>query len=165
MRDKALADFSKRPEDGQAIYEDTAHEVANQVAVRATQKAIRAGGVTECGDANNLNTRPITPILRPNGQPRAGGGGRGAKKASSGVTPSGKLCFRKAFEGCCGELKCLHLHNKAAMDDFQTRIGATSRTSARDGSALVALAVRLAHPQRLSNKHMQLLSRVRLRRT
>ena len=69
MRDKALADFSKRPD------EDTAHEVANQVAVRATQKAILAGGVIERGDANNINTCPITPVPRPNGQPRAGGGG------------------------------------------------------------------------------------------
>ena len=58
MRDKALANFSKRPESGLTIYEDTAREVANQVAVRATQKAFRAGGVTERGDANNLNTGP-----------------------------------------------------------------------------------------------------------
>ena len=75
MRDKALADFLRRPEDGQTIHEDTAREVANQVAVRATQKAIRTSGVTERSDANNLNTRPITPVLRPNGQQRAGGRG------------------------------------------------------------------------------------------
>ena len=62
MRDKALAEFSKRPESGWVIYEETAREVANQVAVRATQKAIRAGGVTERGDVNNLNTRPIIPV-------------------------------------------------------------------------------------------------------
>ena len=47
LRDKALSDFSKHPEAGLTIYEDTARELANQVAVRATQKAIRAGGVTE----------------------------------------------------------------------------------------------------------------------
>ena len=75
MRDKALAEFSRRPEDGLTIYEDTAREVASQVAVRATQKAIRAGGVTERDNANNFNTRPITPVLRPNGQQRAGGRG------------------------------------------------------------------------------------------
>ena len=61
MHDKALADFSKHLEAGLTIYEDTARELANQVAVRATQKATQAGGVTERGDANNLNTRPSTP--------------------------------------------------------------------------------------------------------
>ena len=75
MWDKALADFLRQPEDGQAIYEDTACEVANQVAVHTTQKAIHASSITEHGDANNLNTRPITPVPRPNGQPRAGDGG------------------------------------------------------------------------------------------
>ena len=68
------------------------------VLVRATQKAIRAGGVTERGDANNLNTHPTTPVLRPNGQTRAGDGGRGGGKGSGGATP-GKPCFRKAFQG------------------------------------------------------------------
>ena len=66
MRDKALADLSRRPESGLAIYKDMAREVVNQVAARATQKAIQAGGVTERGDANNLNTHPSTPTPQPN---------------------------------------------------------------------------------------------------
>ena len=37
MRDKPLADFSRRPESGRTIYKDTACEVANQVAVCTTQ--------------------------------------------------------------------------------------------------------------------------------
>ena len=51
-----------------------------QVAVHTTQKATCAGGVTERDDANNLNTRPITPIPRPNG-PQKGGGRGGASRA------------------------------------------------------------------------------------
>ena len=125
MRDKALADFSKRPEDGQAIYEDTAHEVANQVAVRATQKAIRAGGVTECGDANNLNTRPPTPTTRPNGNQKGGGrgGGKGGGKGNGGVQSSGNPCFRKAYEGKCNDPKCPHLHDQSVIDKFKAKSG------------------------------------------
>ena len=61
MRDSTLTAFSKSPAKGQAIYKWTSCEVANQVAVHATQMAICAGGVTECGDANNINTHPMRP--------------------------------------------------------------------------------------------------------
>ena len=99
------------------------------MAVRATQKAIRAGGVTERGDANNLNTRPITPVTRPNGQQRGGGrgGGKGgsAKNGGGGVKSSGNPCFKKAYEGSCGDPKCPHLHDKATMEAFKAKMGAS----------------------------------------
>ena len=41
MSDNVLAAFSRWPDDGQAIYEDTVRKVMNQVAVCATQHAIR----------------------------------------------------------------------------------------------------------------------------
>jgi hypothetical protein len=124
-----MADFSNRPESGLVIYEGTAREVANQVAVRATQKAIRAGGVTERGDVNNLNTRPITPVPRPNGQQKGGGrgGGKGGdgKSGGGGVKPSGNPCCKKAYEGSCGDPQCLHLHDKATMEVFKAKMGAS----------------------------------------
>ena len=97
---------------------------ANIVAVRATQKAIRAGGVTKRGDVNNLNVRPDTPVPRPIGQPKGKGGGRGGGKGGGGVIQSGKPCFCKAFEGQCGEPKCPHAHDKKAMDEFKAKMGA-----------------------------------------
>ena len=127
MRDKALADFSRRPESGLVIYEDTAREVANQVAVRATQKAIRAGGVTERGDANNLNTCLSTPVPRPNDQRKGGGrgGGKGGgAKGGASVKSSGNLCFKKAYEGCCSDPKCPHLHDTATIEAFKAKLGA-----------------------------------------
>jgi hypothetical protein len=128
MRDKALADFSRQPESGLAIYEETAHEVANQVAVHMTQKAIRAGGVTKRGDANNLNTCPNTPTPRPNdrqtGGGRGGGKGGGAK-GGAGVKSSGNPCFKRAYEGRCGDPKCPHLHNTATIEAFKAKLGAS----------------------------------------
>ena len=81
MRDSAPAAFSKQPAKGQAIYEQTLREVAKQVAMHATRKATRAGGVTERGDANNINIRPTTPVTRLDGPPRAREQDRGAKSA------------------------------------------------------------------------------------
>ena len=95
------------------------------MAVRATQKAIRAGGVTERGDANNLNTRPINPVPRPNGQQKGGGrgGGKGGGgKVGGGVKSSGNPCFKKAYEGRCGDPKCPHLHVTATIEAFKAKL-------------------------------------------
>jgi hypothetical protein len=128
MRDKALADFSRQPESGLTIYKETAREVANQVAVRATQKDIRAGGVTERGDVNNLNTRPNTPTPRPNDRQKGGGrgGGKGGgAKGGAGVKSSGNPCFKRAYEGPCGDPKCPHLHDSATIEAFKAKLGAS----------------------------------------
>ena len=52
------------------------------------------------------------------------GGGRGGGKGGGGggVTPSGKPCFRKAYEGSCGEPTCPHLHDKQTMEEFRAKM-------------------------------------------
>ena len=98
------------------------------MAVHTTQKAIRAGGVTERSDANNLNMCPNTPIPWLNDRQK--GGGRGGSKGSgakggAGVKSSGNLCFKKAYEGRCGDPKCPHLHNTTTIEAFKAKLGAS----------------------------------------
>ena len=92
------------------------------------QKAIQGSGVTERSDANNLSTRPSTPIPRPNdrqkGRGRGGGKGGGAKGSTS-VKSSGNLCFKRVYEGCCGDPKCPHLHDTATIEAFKAKLGAS----------------------------------------
>ena len=95
--------------------------------VRATQKAIRAGGVTERGDANNLSPHPNTPTPRLNDRQKGGGhgGGKGSSaKGGAGMKSSGNPCFKRVYEGRCGDPKCLHLHDTATIEAFKAKLGA-----------------------------------------
>ena len=63
LREKALAEFTASPNDGKRIFEEIASTVTKQVAVRATQQAIRSGdgaaggGSGGAGNAHATNAR------------------------------------------------------------------------------------------------------------
>ena len=84
--------------------------------------------MTKRSDANNLNTCPSTPIPWPNDRQKGGGrsgGMGGSAKSGAGVKSSGNPCFKKAYEGRCGDPKCPHLHNTATIEAFNAKLGAS----------------------------------------
>ena len=100
LREKALGEFTASPHDGKRIFEEIASTVTKQVAVRATQQAIRSGdGATGGGGGGAGNAHATN--ARDNG-------GRGDGGASGGLVR--KMCFRKAFDGKCELEKCDRLH-------------------------------------------------------
>ena len=113
MRGKALAKFSKQLDDGQAIYEGTARQVANQVAVRATQEAIRAGGVTERCDANNTDTHTDDE------QPQAEEPG----DDYGGEVPR-DVCLGEAIDGHCTDKLCWRKHDAESIEQYKAALGA-----------------------------------------
>ena len=100
--------------------------------VCATQKAIQAGSVTKCSDANNLTVCPSTPAPQLIGQQKGKGGGQGSGKGDGSMLKSGKPCFCRAFEGQCSELKCPHMHNKKAILTQRSSAGLEDCEKVRD---------------------------------
>ena len=113
----------KSPADGKAIYERTSCEVTNQVAVCATQMAIRARSVTDRGDANNINTRPINNNTRPNGPPKPREQGCGDGKGGGCGAATDNVCLCKAFGGQCKDKSCPWRHDQESIKRLKASMG------------------------------------------
>ena len=104
LRERALARFTAAPHNGAEIFQEITVAAREQVAVRATQTALRGDKDKEQSKGDAFNTE-------------------GADE-TDGQQAMREICYKEAFDGKCDDAECKRKHGKQAIDAAKEKAGA-----------------------------------------